>query len=445
MKLKLTMILASLLYINVASAQDKIIDRNIATVGSQILLQSDLENQYMQYLQQGGQSDEQVRCQMLDQLLLQKMLIHIAGVDSVVVSENQVDEELDKRIKYFVKQIGSQEKLEEYYSKSIIEIKAEFRELIRDQLLVQTMHDKITRNVSVSPAQVRLYFDNIPTDSVPFIDSELEVAQITKLPKVSPEDKKLVTDRLQELRQRILKGENFATLAVLYSQDPGSAKKGGELGFTSRGELLPEFEAVSFNLKGDEVSRIVETKYGFHIIQAIERRGDQINFRHILMKASVSSASLASAKSVLDSALAKIQSKELSFAEAAQQYSDDKDSRYSGGVLINPQTGQTKFEPSQLDPTLFFVIDKLKPGEYSEPVVMNTDDGTKAYRIVMLKTKTDPHRANLKDDYQRIKEAALSEKQSSAIEEWILKRKTGTYIQIDNDFTGCNVVQAWLN
>ena len=444
-KIKILFVVITTLVPIISFAQPQVLDKIIAQVGNEIILKSELESQYIQYLSQGNSENDTVQCQILDQMLLQKLLIHQAQVDSVTVSDAQVEEELDKRIRYFVRQLGSEQKLEEFYDKSIIEIKTEFKDVIRDQLLVQTMHQRITGDIAPSPAQVKTFFEKIPEDSIPFINMEIEVAHIVKKPKISDEERAAVRLRLDELRQRILAGEAFSTLAILYSQDPGSAKKGGELGFTERGQLLPEFEAVAYNLKGDEVSQIVETKFGFHIIQAIERRGDRINFRHILIKPEVSPADLNKVKSELDTIVTKIRNNEISFAEAAEKYSDDTDTKFSGGLIINPNTGQSRFETDQLDPNLFFIIDKLKPGEISDPVLMDTDDGGKAYRIVQLKTRTQPHKANLRDDYQRIKEAALAELQNEAIESWMEKKRKNTYIQIDENYKTCQLIKEWVN
>ncbi|MGI8893410.1 MAG: peptidylprolyl isomerase [Bacteroidia bacterium] len=425
-------------------AQPRVLDKIIAQVGNEIILKSEVDAQYIQYLGQGNEANDTLKCQILDQMLLQKLLVHQARVDSVTVSEAQVEEELDKRIRYFVRQLGSEQKLEEFYNKSILEIKTEFKDVIRDQMVVQTMHQKITGDVTASPAQVKAYFERIPEDSIPFINTEVEVAHITKTPKISEEERAIVRARLEELRGRILAGEAFSTMAILYSQDQGSAKKGGELGFTERGQLLPEFEAVAYNLKGDEVSKIVETKFGFHIIQAIERRGDRINFRHLLIKPQVSTEDLNKAKLALDTLATKIRNGEISFTEAAEKYSDDTDTKFSGGLLTNSNTGHSKFETDQLDPALFFIIDKLKPGELSDPVAYSTEDDGQAYRIVKLRSRTEPHKANLREDYQRVKEATLMELQSTAIEQWMEKKKKNTYIQIDENYKSCQLMQEWL-
>lgn len=440
----ITVLIPVLLLPLLSQAQPMVLDKIIAQVGNEIVLKSELETQYVQYIAQGNEANDTLKCLILDQMLLQKLLLHQASVDSVTVSEAQVEEELDKRIRYFVRQLGSEQKLEEFYNKSILEIKTEFKDVIRDQMLVQTMHQRVTGDVTASPAQVKAYFERIHPDSIPFINMEVEVAHITKKPKISEEERTAVRARLEELRGRILAGESFSTMAVLYSQDPGSARKGGELGFTERGQLLPEFEAVAYNLKGDEVSPIVETQFGFHIIQAIERRGDRINFRHILIKPEVSASDLNAAKTSLASVVSQIRNKEITFTGAAEKYSDDTNTKFSGGLLVNQNTGHTRFETDQLDPNLFFVIDKLKPGEVSDPVLYATEDGGQAYRIVQLRSRTEPHKANLREDYQRIKEATLMELQSAAIERWMEKKKKNTYIQIDENYRNCQLMQDWL-
>ena len=426
-------------------AQNKTIDNIAAVVGSNIILQSDIEIQYLQYVSQSNVANESIKCDILDQLLLHKLMINQAQLDSVQVTENQVESELDRRIRYFVTQIGSEQKLEEYYKKSILEIKAEFKQAIREQLLAQTVQSKITKDINASPSDVRAYYETIPKDSLPYINAEVEIAQIVRNAPVSDEEKKSVKEEMEKIRKKITDGADFAAIAALYSQDPGSAKKGGELGFVGRGELVPEFESTAFNLKGSEVSSIIETKYGFHIIQLIERRGEMINVRHILLKPKINPSDLENAKIFLDSVANLIQKKTITFLEAAQKFSDDADTKNNGGLMINPQTGITKFETDQVDPALFFQIDKLKIGEVSSPMLMQAADGKDAYRLLFVRSKTEPHRANLKEDYQKIQTAALNEKQNKAILDWVKKKKSSTYIKVDKAYQNCEILKDWFN
>jgi peptidyl-prolyl cis-trans isomerase SurA len=414
----------------------------MATVGSQIVLKSDIEKQYVQLLVQGG-DDPESRCRIFDQLILQKLLINQAQLDSVTVTDAQVEGELDRRMRYYVSQIGSEEQLEAYFKTSIRQLKDELRETIREQLLVQTMQSKITKDVTVTPNEVRAYFESIPPDSLPYIDAELEIAQILRKPPLSEAEKRAVRARLEDFRAKILAGDEFAVYAALYSQDPGSAKKGGELGFFERGTMVPEFEAAAFSLKPGELSAVIETKYGFHLLQLIERRGNQINVRHILLQPKTNDADLYRCVNYLDSLRKVILSGKISFEEAAQRYSDDEDTRNSGGLMINQETGTTRISPDKLDRMLFFQVDSLAPGSITPPLPTATADGKNAYRIVTLKSRSTPHKANLKDDYQKIQEVALSEKQNKTLSEWIAKKKKTTYIRINDDIGSCKTLDHW--
>lgn len=426
-------------------AQPKLVDKVIAVVGNEIVLLSDLENQYLQSGGSQGSNPREMKCAILEDILLHKLLVNQAEIDSIEVSESQVEGELNKRMRYFIAQLGSEQKLEEYLGKSIIQIKADYKDDVREMLLAQSMQQKITSGLSVSPAEVKEFYNSIPKDSLPLISSEVEIGQIVKTPPVSDSEKKSVRDKLEKIRERILGGEDFATLAVLYSEDPGSAKQGGELGFVDRSELVPEFSAVAFNLKGSEVSKIVESPYGYHIIQLIERRGEQINVRHILLAPKTLYSDLAKAESFLDSVNNLIKTIDtLTFAKAAEKFSDDTDTKFNGGLMVNPQTGSTRFTTEELEQTLFFTIDKLKVGEVSTPVKFQTRDGKAAYRLIYLKTRTEPHKANLKEDYQSLQAAALSKKQAKTISDWIRKKKMSTYVKVDQSFNNCKFQHNWF-
>jgi peptidyl-prolyl cis-trans isomerase SurA len=426
-------------------AQKKqVVDKIVAVVGSNLILMSDIESEYRQFVTQGYPEGDETRCSVLEELLFQRLLINQAGLDSIEVTEPQIEGELEQRIQYFVRQLGSEQKLEEYYGKSINQIKDDFRGDIRKLLLARSMQGKITADIKVTPADVRAYFNSIPVDSLPFLNSEVEVGQIMKKPPISEQEKTRVKEKLNDLRERIIKGEDFATLAVLYSEDPGSAKDGGELGLLNRNELVPEFAAEAFTLKGKEVSKIVESPFGYHIIQLITRKGELINVRHILLTPKTSGADLYKAQSFCDSVLKLIKMDSISFTNAALKFSDDNESKNNGGIIPNPQTGSSKFETAELDQTLFFTIDKLKVGEISEPVIMQTPDGKKAYRLLYLKSRSEPHRANLKDDYQRVQNIALTLKQSKTIDTWIKNKLKTTFVKIDEAYKSCNFKHDWL-
>lgn len=427
-----------------AQPAENVIDQVAAVVGNKIIMRSDLETQYQQYISQGNYGNEDVKCRLLDQMVLNKLLLYTAIIDSVEVTDSQVEGELDKRVNYFLEQFGSQERMEEYYHKSITELKEEFRPLIKEQMQSQAMQGKITRNITVSPADVKTFYNSLQKDSLPYINAELEYAEITCRIAVSNLEKQRIKQRLEEFKERVKKGEDFATLAILYSQDPGSAKNGGELGYTPRGQLVPEFEAVAFRLKPGEISNIVETKFGFHLIMMIDRKGEKVNVRHILLKPEVNSEDLLKAKAHADSIVADIKANKISFADAAYRYSDDTDTKANGGNIINPATANTKFETAHVEATTFFQLDKLKPGEISQPVLSTLKEGTQAYKIYLLKNRTQPHVINLKDDYQRLHEAALQEKQNKTLDEWVKRKKKTTFIQIAKDYIYCDVLKSWM-
>lgn len=425
--------------------EEVVVDQVVAIVGKNIILESDIENQYYQYRMQSGiiGGGTSVRCQMLESLLFQKLLLNQAEVDSIVVTDMEIEQIMDQRLRFFIAQLGSRERFEEYYGKSIEEFKEEFKTDIEDQIKVERAQDAVVVNVSVTPAEVKAFYKDYPRDSIPLVNSTVEIGEIVRTPPISLEQKLLIKDRLRGLRERVLAGESFATLAILYSEDPGSAKKGGELGFYGRGELYKEFEAVAFKLEDGEVSEIVETKAGFHIIQLIERKGEYVNVRHILLKAKVSPIDLAMAKAYLDTVADLIQSDSLSFDEAVLKYSDSEN-KNSGGMLINPMTGTIGFEVSDLDPQVSFVIDKLKVGEISIPVIVELEDGKQAYRLLYLKKRTLPHRANLTEDYHQVQEWALEDKKAKTFQEWIGKKADKTYIKINEKFRPCEFAFDWF-
>ncbi len=438
-------LISLVLFLTVRAQDEKVIDQIVAVIGQNIILESDIENQYYQYRMQSGiiGGGSSVRCQMLESLLFQKLLLNQAEVDSIVISDTEIQQTMDQRLRYFIAQLGSRERFEEYYGKSIEEFKEEFSSDIENQLKVEKAQGGIVENVTVTPAEVRSFFRDIPTDSIPLVNSMVEIGELIRMPPVTLEQKLMIKDRLRGLRERVMAGETFSTLAILYSEDPGSAKKGGELGFYGRGELYKEFEAVAFKLGDGEVSEIVETQAGFHIIQLIERKGEYVNVRHILLKTKVSPLDLAMAKAYLDTVAGLINTDSLTFDEAVLQYSDGEN-KNNGGLLINPMTGTTGFEVSDLDPQVSFVIDKLKVGEISKPALMETEDGKQAYRLLYLKKRTLPHRANMREDYDKIQSWALENKKAEAFQEWIAKKAAKTYIRINDKFRQCDFEFDWF-
>jgi len=425
-------------------AQTKNADKIVAILGENIILNSDIDGQYAQYLAQGAKDNGDLKCQILESLLAQKMLQNQAKVDSLEISEQQVEDELNRRVKYFLTQIGSQEKLEQFIGKSILEFKDELREDVRAVIMAQNMQQEITRKITVTPNEIKKFYEEIPKDSLPFFNKEVQVGIILKKPKISAKAKQDAKDKLEALRARVANGEDFATLAILYSQD-GSAKNGGELGFVGRGELVKAFEAVAFKLRPGELSAVVETEFGFHIVQLVERRGEQVNVRHILIKVNYDYADILAAKKELDSVYNLIVTDQISFSDAALKFSDDESTKNNGGMMLNPQDGSTKIPSDQIDPSIYFQLENMKVGEVSTPSAFKMPTGEQAYRLVKYIAKTEPHKANLTDDYQKIQQAALTSKQNKEVEKWFSKKRTQTYIRINEEFLNCEKLQPWIN
>ncbi|NCC71919.1 MAG: peptidylprolyl isomerase [Sphingobacteriia bacterium] len=422
-----------------------VIDEVVAVVGKEYILLSDIEQQYLQMRMQESvqESEEYTKCLILENLLFEKLLLHQAELDSVVITQDQVNAELDRRMRYFISQFGSQEKLEQFYNKTVTEFKSDLSEVIEKQMMVENVQQTITEHVDVSPAEVRKYFREIPHDSIPLISSVVELAEIVKKPVISPEEKHQVRERLKKYRERVINGESFEALAVLYSEDPGSARQGGDIGLRGRGELYPEFETIAFQLDPGEVSDIVETEAGFHIIQGIERRGDFVRVRHILLKPRVSPEELDKARVFLDSIAELIRTDSLKFDDAVVKFSTDP-SRNNNGIMINPNTGGSQWSLDELDPKMFFVIDKLEVGQISTPVVMEDEDGSEAYRLILLKNRTQPHRANIEDDYDQIQMWALQQKKTETVKKWIKNNSYKAYIRIDENYRSCNFENTWF-
>lgn len=442
----IVVVMSQSLSVHAQPGNEKVIDQVAAVVGSNIILLSEIENQYQELLQQTTLRGDELRCKILDQFLLNKLLLHQAGIDSVDATPDQVEQKINQNLTYFIGQLGSVEKLEAFYGKTVTELKEEFRPKIREQLVIQQMQGKVTGSITASPSDVKRFFESIPADSLPLINSEVEFAQILRKVPVNVEEKKAAREKLEQIRDRIRNGEDFNTLAILYSQDTESAKQGGELGFVNRGDLVPEFEAAAFRLKNTtELSPIVETQFGFHLIQLIERRGERINCRHILIHPTVSAEDRVKTQVEMDSLAKDLRSGKITFSEAAEKYSDDKDTKMNAGNVVNPATGATRFESDQVDPSILFQLDKMEVSEISNPMLTTTREGDSAYRIFLLKSRTLPHRLNMKDDYQRLQELALQDKQNNALENWRNKKKQLTYIRISDDYKNCPDLKDWTS
>ena len=419
----------------------QLLDGVMAVVGDEIVLLSDILQQEESYRQNFKAKPN--RCDVTEQILIEKLMLNQAKVDSLTVTEQQVEGEMERRLRYFIQQLGSKEKLEEYYGKSILEIKDEFRSSIEEQLLIQNMQGSITSLISITPADVEKYFNQIPSDSLPLMNSEVEMMQIVKYANPTLEEKKRTREKLREYRQEVLDGKDFATLAILYSEDPGSSSNGGELGMQDKGTFVPEFDAIALGLQDGELSTVFESQFGYHLMQMIERRGERYNARHILLKPKVTAEDLTTAKNLLDSVKTLLTNKEITFEKAALRYSDDEETKNNGGIIINPNTGSGSFEVNQVDPQLFFTIDKLEEQEVSDAVVVTDPSGKKGFRLIKLTKRTKPHKANLSDDYQVIQDVASQELNAKAILKWVNEKVEETYVRIDEELDTCAFQYDW--
>lgn len=420
-----------------------LVDKVIAVVGDKVILLSDIELQYEQ-LKLEQDLPESAKCELLDGILTSKLFLEAALQDSIAVSDDEVESELDRRISYFISMLGGQEQLEQYYGKSTLEIKNEFRTDIREQLLSQRMQGKVYNNVKVGPSDVKKFFNLIPTDSLPYFNAEVEVGQILITPKASSFTKEIARKKAEEVLAELEAGEDFCDLVRRYSNDPGTVDNCGDLGTVGRGEFVTEFEAAAFALADGEHSGIVETKYGFHIIQMVKKKGTRINPRHILIVPMVLNSDHQVVKDRLQEIHDSLVAGTLSFPVAVKKYSEDEDTKHQGGMMVNPQTGNTYFEIGQLDKNTYFALEGLKPGEYSIPLQTQLPNGMPAYRIVLLKSETKPHVANLDEDYYKIQAAALKKKQDEALDTWLLSRIKETYVWVSPDYRNCLTVKKWF-
>ncbi|MAC85534.1 MAG: hypothetical protein CMC94_01135 [Flavobacteriales bacterium] len=431
------------LFTSILSAQ-VVIDGIAGIVGNNIVLNSDIEQQLLQYQAQGLEIDSALRVQVLEDLLFQKLMLHQALLDSVVVTENEVLNEVDSRIDNFIAQLGGEDQLESYFDKKIYEIKEEMFEPIESSLLIQRVRYGITSSVTITPSEIRSFFGTFSSDSLPIVNEEVEVAQILKLPPASSAAVSETKKKLEKLKSRIAKGESFGTLAILYSEDPGSSRNGGLYTSIKRGMFVKEFEAVMFSLEVGEVSDVFKTEYGYHIMVLEERREDEVDVRHLLMSPKISPLDLNNAKDLLQDVRDSILNGDLLFTKAALRYSDDKSTKFNGGKLINPSTGDTKFELAQLEQGINVAIENLNVNEITDPLFVKMDDGKEAYRMFVLLNRKQQHQVNLVDDYKRIRDLALESKKDKSIEEWISKSLEQTYVSVHKSYQSDMFQYNWL-
>lgn len=413
----------------ICSYSQNVLDQIIVVVGDDMIKQSDVENQQKLMEQQGEKS---TKCDIFKEMVMQKLLVDQAKIDSVEVSDGEVNNEIDRRIAIISGQKGGLAQLESFYGKTEYEIRNDWKPVIKDQLMAQKAQNTIIGDVEVSPNDVRLYFDENQAD-MPTIPTRYEFAQIVIKPAVSPEEDKALRAKMEEIRKRAINGENFSKLAILYSDDSESAKMGGLLGdYLSRGELVPEFAAVAFRLKEGEISRVVKTDFGYHIIQMVELKGEKAKLKHILLKPQVTVATMQKAFAKADS-IRKAIGDSLTFEQAAVRFSTDEKTKNNGGLYMNPYTGTPQFEEGMIDPTTWYSLKTMKPGDISEPILTYDDKGSQVYKILKLVSYTPEHKATLFDDYSDVKEMALDAKKENVLNQWLKKKSSEIFISIKSE------------
>ena len=426
-----------------------VVDEVIWVVGDEPILKSDVETMRLQAVQEGTHWNGNPDCIIPEQIAVQKLFLHQAAIDSIEVTQSDIASSVDEQLNYWIEAVGSREKLEEYKKKSISEIRDELHDALKDRMLTQKMRQKLVEDVKVTPSEVRRYFSAMPQDSLPFVPTEVEVEILTQTPVIEQEEINRVKDELRDFTDRINKGESsFSTLARLYSEDPGTARRGGELDYTGRGMLDPAFASVAFGLTDPKkVSKIVESEFGYHIIQLIDKRGDKVKVRHILLKPQVSDASIQKSLARLDSIKTDIVEGKFTFEQGASVISDDKDTKNNYGLMSNIVEGNrtSKFRMQDLPTEVARSVEALKVGDISAPFSMVNDRGKTVCAIVKLKNRVEGHRAVITEDYQVMKELVLNKRREEKIHAWVVDKIKNTYTRLNDDYKGCNFeYQGWI-
>lgn len=442
---KIFAIFASALLLSVPlHAQDNVIDEVIWVVGEEAILKSDVEQSRLEAQSMGQRIDGDPYCVIPEQLAVQKLFLHQAAIDSVEVTDSEVLQDVERRINYYIQQIGSKEKMEEYFGKTTTQIREQLYDMVKNEYLISEVRRNLVKDIKVTPAQVRQYFKDVPEDSIPFIPTKYEVQLFVINPRISTEEINRVKDELREYTERVNSGQSqFSTLALMYSEDKESAAHGGELGFITRMDVVPEFANVAFNLTDPKiVSKIFESEYGFHIIQLIEKRGDRINVRHILKKPRVSNEELTEAIMHLDSIMMDVNDNKFTFEQAVSALSEDKDTRANYGIMVNKNResdlyGTPKFELKDMPSEVAKTISNMNVGDMSKPFVMVNDKGKEVVAVAKLKSKVNGHRATMKDDYQDLQNVMIEKKSAEKIESWIREMQKKTYVKINKDWQNC--------
>ncbi|MFD3407987.1 peptidylprolyl isomerase [Aquirufa sp. HETE-83D] len=418
-----------------------VLDRIIVKVDNYFILKSEVENQYQQYIT-SGQANTPNRCQILEGLVVNKLMLAKAEIDSVIVEDKRIEAELNSRMEQMEGQYGSAKNIVEAYGKSIATLKEDLRSSLKEQLTGRKMQDKITDDVKITPKEVAAFYNEIPRDSLPYLPAEVEISHIIRIAKPNKNQKEELYAKLLDFRRRVDKGESFEDLAKVHSEDLGSGKRGGDLGFAKRGAMVAPFEAAALRLKPNQMSDVVESEFGFHLIQLLEIRGQEYHARHILLRPDYQKLDLTEPTKFLDSIRVLVQRDSTTFEKAAKEFSEDKATQDAGGVIMDATSGANRLAyDGTMDPALFFALDSMKVGTISAPIPFRTDDGRSAVRILFFKAKHPPHFANLKDDYQKLSQITLSRKKNNAIEKWFMKAKDDVFIFIDEEYMDCRILE----
>ena len=426
-------------------AQDTIIlDKIIAKIGGEVIFHSDVEEQMAMMRERKGNPGKTEQCLILESLMAQSMLVHYAKIDSVEVTDDEINAEIDARMDQILAYMNNDRKLfQEVYGQTVSEMREQVKDDMQRKLLGDKMQAEIMKNVDITPSEVLEFYNRIPKDSLPYFNAEVELAELVIFPQVNEEERAKALEKINKVKDLLASGEDFATLARKYSDD-GSARDGGDLGWTQRGSFVPEFEAAAFQLEVNQTSGIIQTEYGYHILQLLERRGNSIHTRHILVRPRITDADLAKTRSKLDSIRNLVQLDSMSFPDAVHRFGDKRVQSYSNnGRMINPKTKNTFFETADVDSEIFFSIDTLDVWEITPPIEYRTPLGDYSYKIVQLQGRTSPHKANLKQDYSRIQEAAKESKRNMAFSDWVDKHIPNTYIVIDPEYKDCEGIDKW--
>ena len=437
-----------LLAMSTVLAQRMVIDKVVTQVGNELVLLSEVEEQFAYASEQNGGLPPEARCQILEQVMAQKLLVNQAKLDSVVVADEEVETQLDARFERILQMMGGdQEQFKAYYGQSIPEAREGMRTELKSQLLAERIRSQVMSDIVVTPSDVKEFFARIPKDSLPYFNSEVEVREVVMKPEVNAEEELKARTLLEKLKAQIISGEaTFEELATKFSDDPGSGRAGGDLGMTKRGSFVPEFEAAAYNLEANELSDIVKSEFGFHLIQLLERRGNAIHCRHILIKSEITDADLEKTYAKLDSISKQLNQDSMSFEFAVKRYSNDKVQSYNNaGLMTNPATGNTFFEIGDLDTDIFFTVDTMEIGTVSAPIPFTDPRGEKMFRIVLLQSRTVPHKASLEQDYSKIQKAAINEKKNLFINAWVDGKINSTFINIDAKYDSCPNLEKWRN